>query len=85
MRVGERVYPIRKQYLFDRYRYMLSSSRMVLAFQHNNLDSADLQRVRDAIASIKLPEGVEEPARVTVLNGGLFGAVCGSSELSFAP
>lgn len=79
-RTGPRTYPIRKQYLYDRYRYMLSSSRMLLAFQHTNLSLPDLERIRDGIASVKLPEGVEEGARVTVLKGGVFGAVCDSGE-----
>lgn len=83
-----RVYTDRKTFLYTHYAQLLTSSDLVLLFQHANLSTAETLALRRAITSVPTPEGAENKALLTVTRTGILSALSRdvqSPEVSLRP
>lgn len=69
-----RVYTDRKTFLYSAYTHLLDNSQLLLLFQPNNLTTAELGKIKRAIAGVPVPQDAQ-PATLTVTRTGVLSAL----------
>lgn len=68
----KRVFPERKAFLFGQYERLLSDSKVVILFQHNNVGVHEMTRIRNDIAGVPVDDAENgKKARLTVIRSGM--------------